>query len=42
MTYLKSLPHPNKPKDVLAAVSFLRMVTDKLERSEVKEALLQG
>ncbi|MGE4570537.1 MAG: helix-turn-helix domain-containing protein [Gammaproteobacteria bacterium] len=42
MTYPKSLPHPNKPAEALATVSSLRMVAEKLERSAVKEALLQG
>lgn len=42
MNYTKSLPRPNQPEEAFAAVSSLRMVADKLERSAVKQALLQG
>ncbi len=42
MTSIKPLPHPSKPAEALAAVSSLRMMADKLERSAVKEALQQG
>jgi len=42
MNYTKSLPLPKEPADALAAVSSLRLVADRLERSAVKEALLQG
>jgi DNA-directed RNA polymerase specialized sigma24 family protein len=42
MKYTKSLPHPSQPEDAFAAVTSLRMVADKLERSAVREALLQG
>ncbi len=42
MIDIKTLPRPKKPADALAAVSSLRMVADKLERSAVKEALQQG
>jgi len=41
MIEIKTLPHPNKPADALAAVSSLRMLADQLERSAVKEALQQ-
>lgn len=42
MSYIKSLPQAKEPADALAAVSSLRMVADRLERSAVKEAVLQG
>jgi len=42
MTYIKSLPNPDKPADAFAAVSSLRVLADQLERSTVKEAIAQG
>ena len=42
MTYLKSLPNPEKPADAFAAVSSLRLLADQLERNAVKEAIAQG
>lgn len=42
MNYIKSLPSAHQPADAFAAVSSLRMVANKLERSAVKEALAQG
>jgi FixJ family two-component response regulator len=42
MTYIKSLPNPDKPADAFAAVSSLRVLANQLERSTVKEAIVQG
>ncbi|PCI58524.1 MAG: hypothetical protein COB34_05085 [Methylophilaceae bacterium] len=42
MVSTKSPPSPKQPEDAFAAIASMRILTNKLERKTVKEAIKQG